>query len=337
MSNTWGQQTWGFNQWNDLSNSAPAVSGISLSANIGSVTLTGEINSGWGRQGWNENGYGIPGTLIPSSFSLSANLGSVSVTVEVNVGWGSDAWGVENWGQSGNAFVVLGQGLSAAVNVGNVFGTANVTLTGIGATMATGSATAFSLVVVPVTGNPLTTVLSFDPENLPVTGSAATVSLGTAIGDANTIAEVSRTSTLGWGYKTTWGQGVWGNQTGDTLSMSMDEGTVDPSPDATATGQGMTAALSVGTVIAGDANTLPLTGIAMSASLGTAVLDANTIASITGFGLTNNLGSVTLSGAATIDLTGIGLTTAAGSLKTRIWNEVNTGTTVTWSEVDTAA
>jgi len=72
MSNTWGQQTWGFNQWNDLSNSAPAVSGISLSANIGSVTLTGEINSGWGRQGWNENGYGIPGTLIPSSFNLSA-------------------------------------------------------------------------------------------------------------------------------------------------------------------------------------------------------------------------------------------------------------------------
>ena len=52
MSNTWGSQTWGFNQWNDLSNVSFSITGIPVSATLGDETTAGEINSGWGRQEW---------------------------------------------------------------------------------------------------------------------------------------------------------------------------------------------------------------------------------------------------------------------------------------------
>jgi hypothetical protein len=47
----------------------------------------------------------------------------------------------------------------------------------------------------------------------------------------NTIAEVSATSAVTWG-NSAWGYGVYGNQPVTTLAMSMQEGDVDPAPDA---------------------------------------------------------------------------------------------------------
>ena len=38
-----------------------------------------------------------------------------------------------------------------------------------------------------------------------------------------------------------------------------------------------------------------------------------------------------------VSLTGLGKQIRLGSVYNLIWNEVNTGTTVTWREVDTAA
>jgi hypothetical protein len=43
---------------------------------------------------------------------------------------------------------------------------------------------------------------------------------------------------------------------------------------------------------------------------------------------------VTVVGNAVVDLTGFGLTMQEGSLKTVIWNPVNTGSTSTWTEVN---
>jgi hypothetical protein len=40
---------------------------------------------------------------------------------------------------------------------------------------------------------------------------------------------------------------------------------------------------------------------------------------------------------ARINVTGINLTFSVGTVYNLIWNEVNTGTTSIWSEVDTAA
>jgi len=114
------------------------------------------------------------------------------------------------------------------------------------------------------------------------------------------------------------------------------EGIVDPAPDATVTGIGFTADLAVGTVVIGEAN-VTVTGTGFSAGLGLGELDAVTFADVTGIAMSANLGSVTTKGFANVTLTGFGLTTALGTNRTLIWNQVNTGTAPTWTEVDTAA
>jgi hypothetical protein len=102
MANTWGLQTWGFNQWNDLDNVSYTLTGQDLSLSLADVTTSGEINEGWGRaNGWGTAGWGIQGTLQVTGIAMSADIGSVSVTSEINIGWGSDTWGYETWGISG--------------------------------------------------------------------------------------------------------------------------------------------------------------------------------------------------------------------------------------------
>jgi hypothetical protein len=194
---------------------------------------------------------------------------------------------------------------------------------------------------------------------------AMTMNDGTADLDANTIVEVTATSAVTWG-NSAWGYGVYGNQQVDTLVMGMQEGDVDPAPDANITGIEMTATLD-DVVTQGDANTGTITDIewgeqtwgqstwgngqyfdatgyaqAATINLGTAVLDANTIAEVSGQEMTiqeNDVDEVT--GNANVLVSGNALTMAQGSLRTLIWNEVNTGTAPVvppgWQEVDTAA
>ena len=194
---------------------------------------------------------------------------------------------------------------------------------------------------------------------------AMTMNDGTANLDANTIVEVSATSAQTWG-NSAWGYGVYGNQQVDTLTMGMQEGDVDPAPDAEATGQAMAAVLD-DVITQGDANTgiitdiawgdqtwgqstwgngkyFDATGYAQAATinLGTAVLDANTIAEVSGQEMTMQENSVDeVTGNANVLLSGNALTMATGSLRTLIWNQVNTGTAPIvppgWQEVDTAA
>jgi hypothetical protein len=153
--------------------------------------------------------------------------------------------------------------------------------------------------------------------------------------DANTIAQVSATSAATWNGNFAWGYGVWGNQQVTTLAMSMQEGNTDPAPDVSLTGNA--AAMFLGEeTITGDAN-LDLTGISLTFTLGTAVGDANTIASPSGILLSMQEGDEGTTANARVNLTGNALTTATGTVYNLIWNQVNTGTTSAWTEVDTAA
>jgi len=83
-------------------------------------------------------------------------------------------------------------------------------------------------------------------------------------------------------------------------------------------------------------NALP-PSIAMTMADGTAELEAVTIAAVTGQELTMQEGDETVTGNALVTLTGNALTIDEGTLKTLIWNQVNTGTAPTWRPVDTAA
>ena len=291
----------------------------------------------WGSQTWGYENWGTLGDANVSltGISLSSNLGSPLIDTEINVGWGSDTWGFETWGISGQNADVTGIALSS--NLGTVATTANANIipTGEEITSTTGTVEAFASFIEELTGLSMTMTLSFDPEIVTPLGQELTSSLGTATLDANTIAEVSTTVPSYYGSET-WGYGAWGNEPIETLAMTSDEGTVDPSPDATVTGIGFNASLAVGTVIIGEANVTVIgEGIAVGLGLGT--LDAVTLADVTGIAMSANIGSITAKGFANVTLTGFGLTMGLGSPKTLIWTQVNTGTAPIWTEVDTAA
>jgi hypothetical protein len=361
----WSAKTWGFANWGDLFNANVSPTGNQITSNVGSVTIDAEINTGWGRVTWGYNGWGIEGTLQVEGISLSSNLGSVIVNNEINTGWGSDTWGFETWGISGQNADVTGIELSA--NTGSVIINADGAtgeLTGEPMTAVVDDVEAFASFVAEPTGMPMTMTLQYQEAIVDPTGQELTANDGTADLDANTIVEVSATSAVTWG-NSAWGYGVYGNQQVDTLTMGMQEGEVDPAPDANLTGIAMAAVLD-DVITQGDANTGTITPIkwgeqtwgqstwgngdyfdatgyaqAATINLGTAVLDANTIAEVSGQEMTMQEGDETTSGNAVVLVSGNALTMATGSLKTLIWNQVNTGTAPVvppgWQEVDTAA
>ena len=79
MASTWGNNTWGANSWQSdtvtISLSSPA-----------SVTALGTPQSfnveGWGRQAWNNSGWGVEYAVEPSGQSITSAVGSV---VAVNI------------------------------------------------------------------------------------------------------------------------------------------------------------------------------------------------------------------------------------------------------------
>ena len=313
MAATWGFGVWNGNAWGS-DNNINAVDGISASFSLGSVTVDAELNSGWGRLTWGENAWGEQGDVVLSGISMSASLGDEVISIDVNP-----------------------------------------IPTGIPLTAFEGTAEEIIAVEVPVTGINLTSNLG--------TADAGPDAMLEGIGATGSVGNVEAYNLEGWG-RYFWGQFEWGatgewesvSVTGISLSanvgslaitgtanvdvtgeaMTAEEGTVDPAPDATVTGIGFNASLAVGTVVIGEAN-VTVVGEGFAAGLGVGNLDAVTLADVTGIELSANLGSITAKGFANVSLTGFGLTMAEGTNRTLIWNQVNTGTAPTWTEVDTAA
>ena len=313
MAATWGFGVWSGNAWGS-DNNINAVSGISASFSLGSVTVDAELNSGWGRLTWGENAWGEQGDVVLSGISMSASLGDEVISIDVNP-----------------------------------------VPTGIPLTAAEGTPTEIIAVEVPVTGINLTSNLGI--------ADAGPDAMLEGIGGTASVGSVEAYNLEGWG-RYFWGQFEWGatgewesvELTGIALSanvgslavtadanidvtgeaMTAAEGIVDPAPDATVTGIGFDASLAVGTVVIGEAN-VTVVGEGFAAGLGVGNLDAVTLVDLTGISMSANIGSITAKGFANVSLTGLSLTMAEGTNRTLVWNQVNTGTAPTWTEVDTAA
>jgi hypothetical protein len=271
--NTWGTQTWGFNQWNDLSNLDFSVTGIPVSLNLNSVTANAQINQGWG----------------------------------------SDTWGTETWGISGLDIQLTGIALTLSSGSLTTKSDTNFNLTGQQATVFAGTGTeASSQLVQQVTGLPMGMTLQFEEVVINLTGIGLTTSTGTAIGNANTIAAVSAKSASTWNGNYSWGFGVWGNEQVTTLAMSMQEGNTDPAPDVSLTGNaaamflgqetitgtatlsltGFQSTFELGTAV-GDANTIASpSGILLTMQEGSEAITANADVVLTGKTLTMATGTV---------------------------------------------
>jgi len=98
----------------------------------------------------------------------------------------------------------------------------------------------------------------------------------------------------------------------------------------------MTCDLAVGTVIIGTAN-VDVTGTELTMTLASVEAEAITFADVTGIALTLDLGTAFGGASVEVDITGNILTITQNSISVQSWTKINTGTVVTWTEIDTAA
>ena len=322
-----GNQTWGYLNYGTLGDIT--------------VYVSNPNDSLWGENSWSSEYWGGGG-------NLDVNLNSTTVEAFVNVGWGSDQWGIETWGESGSNHLVTGLAMTMAEGLGGVAinGDSNLIPTGNSLTLSTETPEVFASFVAEPTGIEMVMTLSYDPEIIDAIGQELVMALGSAVGDANTIAEVSAQSPVTWG-NSNYGFGVYGNQPVNTLVMAMSENFsgVDPAPDAEATGQAMAMNLAPGNtfIIQADANT-DVSGQTMTVNLNSVVVDLNTPVDVSGFPLTTALNNddIIIIPECNVSPTGFGLTAGVGTAtNVLIWNEVDTGTAPVdppgWQEVSTNA
>lgn len=270
------------------------------------VNVTNPNDTLWGRDSYGSNFWSGGG-------NLNADIGPVSITSEINAGWGSDTWGYETWGISGLNVELTGIGLSLSLDsVTTKSDVDNFTVTGEEATITQGNTLGSATVDVDLTGQPMTATLQYQEAIVDPTGQELTTNDGTANLDANTIVEVSATSAATWNGNFAWGYGVWGNEQVTTLAMSMQEGDVDPAPDVSLTGNaaamflgeetitadanltlsGISLSASLGTAVL-DANTIAdVSGQLISMQEGDEGITGNANVSLTGNALTTATGTV---------------------------------------------
>jgi hypothetical protein len=356
-SNTWSALTWNAGNWSDQNNINLTLTGINLTTSLNSVDAF--PNEGWGSDRWGIENWGESGLNVTvTGNSLSTTVGGPAF------GWGQSSWNSSelNWNGFSNVTVALGQqvdvtgiGLTVTLNSVTEIITVDAFLTGINLTTTLGTVDADP--DASVTGIELTsstgTLLGYNRQGwgrfywgeevwngdgiaatATVTGQELTIVQGTVEASINALVNVSSVASVGWGV-VGWGLQGW-NASQEDIAMTINQGEVDPSPDATVTGIGMTCDLAIGTVIIGTAN-VDVTGTQLTLELGTASGEAITLVDVTGTALTLDLGTVFAGGNTEVDITGNILTITQNSASVQSWTKINTGTVVTWTEIDTAA
>lgn len=368
MANSWGELAWGTNNWGEQSNVTVEVTGL------------GGNPIAWGNSSFGSTSFGGTSTSIPLSLSEE------TVTGEINAGWGRLTWGENAWGIQGDV-LVNGVGLDVGAGVGTINAGAGVFTTGEQQNLNTGSVQAFGLAQVPVTGNQLNISQGDETidlvSNFSLTGIQLNANLGTvdsyneagwgrddwgtevwgAQGIWETVTVSGESLGVSSGEQEAWGELTWGTYEWGGISvtdvdiltiasptgieLTAAEGTVDPSPDATVVGIGLSASVAVGSVVEADAN-VTTTGNQVNIAQGQAELDAVTFANVTGQQLNTTLNSIVAGASAEIFPTGIQSNLALGNINIQSWQivdtgttvsytEVSTGTSVTWNDIDTAA
>ena len=220
MANEYGIGYWGQNAWNENSDVNITVSGQQLSSSQGSVSLTTEINTGWGRVAWGAQDWGTTGisqtvALTGSQVNLSLGNELIDVSVTPILSGQQLNWSVGAVDPNPDESLI---GQQVNLNLGSPFiqADANLTLTGNGLVVAQGDESIDNITFAAATGNGLATsnpgtVIVGGIANVPVTGNQinvgegvvdpgpdvvlpsvqANLSLGTAVLDANTLVDVT--------------------------------------------------------------------------------------------------------------------------------------------------
>jgi hypothetical protein len=255
MANEYGIGFWSQNAWGENSDVDVLLIGQQLNINLNSVSISAEINSGWGRLTWGQNDWGGEGlsvSVATTGQQLNLDLGSVSLDL--------------------NSIASLtGQQLNIAEGI--VDPNPDVILEG--------QQLNISLESVSISGDALTTI----------TGQQLNLSLGTAVLDANTIASVTGLSlAMPIPGEVVVGAIVVVEITGNGLTI--EEGDLDPGPDVALTGQQVNISLNSVSVDV-SVNALP-NGQQLNTSLGTLGFVSSGSVTLTGNALTLSLNSVNI-------------------------------------------
>ena len=82
MANEYGYGLWGQNAWGQNSDVYVSITGQELNTTLNSVSISAEINSGWGRLSWGQNDWGGEGLSVSVAITgqeLTTALNSVSL------------------------------------------------------------------------------------------------------------------------------------------------------------------------------------------------------------------------------------------------------------------
>ena len=293
----WGGQAWNLGTWGDVASSGAAVTGISLSSNIGSVEFSGSLQ-GWGRPSWGTASWGIFGTVIGEGQQLSTGIGSVVAEGLVEQGWGRGGWGNRAWGDTFSA-QAQGQALTSSINAVSPKTDVSVSVSGLDLLTITQGLNAIQID---------SSIFVFVGED------AMTLSQGSQSLVQSTV-ESPATA------------GLLTGSVGNTVAGLKLEVPVT----------GISASLTLGSISLVQSTVEPATGQAVTSSIGSVGSLPEQLVGITGFSLTGAVGSVVPTGTANIDVSGIGLTANLGSVNVTAWAEIDPGVNNIWTEVDRAA
>ena len=294
---TWGLLFWGKGAWSDQNNTSISVTGVASTTSVGSVTIDAEINTGWGRNSWGLLNWGQ--AIGGAEVSVTGVSSTTSAGSVTATGLVELGWGRGSWGNR-----VWGDTFSALPS-------------GVAVTSAIGTPAITTDVVVTVTG----VQASITNDDVTVTTSVTIAQAGLAL--------TSSTGTVDFDGDATTGT------TGVAMTSAVGTAIVAPITLVDVTGVATTS--SVGTVVLEITGSVNVTGVAATSAVGSIVTES--IYSVTGVSVTSSAGNPQeVTGEGVIDdVTGVVLTSNVGSVIIIAWNEVDTGTPVTWTEIITAA
>ena len=365
MANAWNELTWGIGNYGEQNNATVSVSGVSASTSIGTdFTITTTVDFGWSRKEWGTFAWGIQGTLLATGSSATATTGTLTTQADglaepttVSATFSIDQVitridnevipdGVTlqtftgNEGTEGNA-IVIPTGASATTNTGQAtidptylvgegwgrdtwgnwawgvnYSVIAAGPNGLSASIVTGNEDAFTDITVAISGQQLQTAIT------PVGTSAnadheiaASLLISSAQGDTT----IEGTALV--------------ELTGISASINIGDAEAGLLTEVPVTGVALTT--NIGNSDQIGTATVDVTGLALSTDIGD--VDAVAKYDVTGVSATFTTGTVDITGDGIVIPTGVGLTTNTGSPNIIAWSEVNTGTDVTWTEVDVAA
>jgi len=275
MANTWGAQNWGTGVWSDQDSSAVGLSGISLSATLGTLEFAGSVN-GWGRAEWGSGAWGITGSVLAGGQSLQADLGTISVEALVEIGWGRGGWGNRAWGET---YSVLPEGQQATLSQGTAVGKTDFTAVVSGLDLLT-----------------ITQGLNSIQIDNDVFVFASEDQIDTAIGTVPSVTGTALVEPTGQSLSTSLGTflvepKIPVDVTGVSATLSLGSITLIQSTNESVTTAGLLTG-SVGSII--PVSIYDVTGESLASSIGSVTITGEANIDVTGIGLTGSIGSVNI-------------------------------------------